>query len=135
MINGRRHIGVRPRLPMRAKPFDKRVVIEQRVQDGYQGRFEHLVLIHSISLENDARWWHHVSVSRDDSQMPTYEDLQLAKLLCLGPNRAAVELFPKESEHMDPAGDGSLGGVKQVRHLWSCKKMPLPDFTHGGVGL
>ncbi len=54
---------------------------------------------------------------------------------CIERSRAAVELFPKESEHMDPAGDGSLGAVKQVRQLWSCKKMPLPDFTHGEAGL
>lgn len=135
MINGRRDIGVRPRLPVKARPFDKRVVIEVRLRDGYKGKFEHLTLIHSIALESDAKWWDHVSVSREDNQMPTYEDMQLLKQLCLGPNRSAIELFPKDSEHMDPAGDGSYGSVKQVRHLWSCKKMPLPDFTHGGTGL
>ena len=133
MIIRRRGVSVRPRLPMKATPFDRRVDVEQHLVDGYQGTFEHLVLIHSIALENDARWWHHVSVSREDRQMPTYEDLQLAKQLCLGPNRAALELFPRESDHMDIAGE--VDPPKQVRQLWSCKKMPLPDFTHGGIGL
>ena len=123
----------RRRILGKAKPADKRLSIVEEVLDGYHARFEHLFLIHTIALERDARFWDHVSVSRADRQMPTYEDLQLAKALCLGDKRAAIELFPKASEHIDIAGN--MPNPKQVRHLWSCKKMPLPDFTDGGRGL
>ncbi|MXX65585.1 MAG: hypothetical protein F4Z40_00885 [Chloroflexi bacterium] len=117
----------------RARPFDRNLNITLRTIDGYQAEHGQLRIIHTQALEGDARWWDHVSVSRADGQIPTYDDLKLAKRLTLGPDRTAVQLFVRDVEHIDIRDE--IPEAREVLHLWSAKKMPLPDFTRGGQGL
>ncbi len=119
----------RPRLPRRPRPHDRRIKIDHQARDGYRGTFEHLRMIVTESLENDARWWTHLSVSRLDGTMPSYDDLKLAKRMTLGPDRKAIQLFLPDAEHIDVAG--KMAEPKQVLHLWSTRKMPIPDFSRG----
>jgi len=48
--------------------------------------------------EQDASLWLHMSVSRKD-RMPSYQDIVDAKEFFLGPERRAIQVFPKRSEH------------------------------------
>jgi hypothetical protein len=48
----------------------------------------------------DGKTWLHVSMSRR-SRMPTYEDMKEVKELFVGRNRQALQIFPKESEHVN----------------------------------
>jgi len=55
-------------------------------------------------------WWLHVSCSRA-GRMPDYEDLKRVKRDFVGPERDAVEIHSKESEHVNLH--------PFVRHLWA----------------
>lgn len=95
--------------------------------DGYRGRFQHLLFIVSEAKEDDGKWWRHVSVSRRDQEMPTYEDLKILHRITMA-NLTAYQLFVPEDKHID---FHRKGGV-QVLHLWACVDGPVtPDFSSG----
>jgi hypothetical protein len=45
--------------------------------------------------------------------MPTYEDLQTLKRICVGEHRTAIQVFPPREKHIDIAGPKGT----QVLHL------------------
>ena len=122
--------------PGRNRPTRPSVYIDPRLHgveignDGYRARYKHLIIIASDAMEEDNRWWRHVSVSRKDKAMPTYDDLLLLKDLTIGAKRIAIQVFPPEQRHIDIAG--RLPNPVQVLHLWSPDDDFLPDFARGG---
>lgn len=96
---------------------------------GYKARWKHLLVMCTETLEDDGRWWRHVSVSRQDRRMPTWRDMSAAKDLTIGPDRAAIQVMPKAAEHVDVAGN--MPRPVQVLHLWACEHDVLPDFRAG----
>lgn len=82
----------------------------------------------SVSLERDGRWWLHLSVSRADERLPTWEELLYVRDILAGPEATAYQILPPRSQHVN-VHDFCL-------HLWVCLDGPVtPDFTRGGKGL
>lgn len=120
-------------VPMRSpgRPSDLFEEVMMLPDGSYAARYRGLLILVSEARENDGRWWTHVSVSRKDRKMPTYDNLMTAKAMTLGPDRTAIQLFMPDSEHIDIAG--KMPRPVQVLHLWSCADdFPLPDFSHAG---
>lgn len=93
-------------------------------EDGL-GIFDHpranLRFVHSVATELDGETWAHVSVSRRDQKMPTWEQLRDTWRL-IYPDVLAVVVIPPEDKHVNLA---------EVAHAWGClTKQVLPDFTH-----
>lgn len=97
----------------------------KRLLDGssYVSKRFKLFVISSKSKELDGYVWQHVSVSRLDRKMPTYEQLKLVKSHFIGDDKMAIQCFPPISNHVNIH--------KTCLHLWSCEKDIIPDFTHG----
>lgn len=98
--------------------------VKRKLEDGksYMNKSLGLYVIVSGAVELDGKRWIHLSVSRK-SRIPTYEDIALAKKLFIGRERKAIQVFAKESEHVNIH--------PYCLHLWSCDEEILPDFTHG----
>jgi hypothetical protein len=99
---------------------------DTRGHDGL-GRWMHrargLGMIHSIAIEQDGELWEHVSVSRRDSKMPSWEQVRDVFREVAGDGALGIIVVPPRSEHVD---------IAEVAHVWRClSKRPLPDFTHG----
>jgi hydroxyacyl-ACP dehydratase HTD2-like protein with hotdog domain len=58
------------------------------------------VIFTADNLEGDGKTWLHVSMSRR-SRIPTYDDMKEVKEIFVGRDRQAVQIFPKESEHIN----------------------------------
>jgi hypothetical protein len=80
-----------------------------------------LLVMIDCTEKGDGKFWTHISMSYADS-LPSYHDMVSVKRLFL-PGRKAIQVFPKESEHVS-IHDHCL-------HLWSCEQDELPDFTMG----
>lgn len=66
--------------------------------------------------------WIHLSVSRRD-RIPSYMELCEVKALFIGPERKAIQVFPRQSEHYN--------FHPNCLHLWSpIDSDPLPDFRN-----
>lgn len=79
--------------------------------------------IHSIARELDHEVWAHVSLSRWDKRMPTWEQVRDIWRL-LYPDTTGIVVIPPEDKHVNLA---------EVAHVWGClTATPLPDFTRGG---
>ena len=92
--------------------------------DGMGFRKGSIYVIVSIAEERQGETWLHVSMSRPN-KYPTYEELKTVKKVFIGSERDAVQIFPKESNHVNIHN--------YCFHLFSClnKSDVLPDFTHG----
>ena len=118
-------------LPRRkAAPISLRVTVLEERADGYAGTVDHLYVVVSDGMEDDGRWWRHLSVSRHDRKMPTYDDLRRAKELTIG-DRIAIQVFPPAARHIDIAG--RLPRPVEVLHLWAPDDDCLPDFGRRGT--
>ncbi len=83
-----------------------------------------LRVIRSEALQDDGRWWAHVSVSRRDRKLPTWEQMAELKRLFLGDVEAYM-VHPPEARYVN---------IAQVLHWFACLDEPggvLPDFTRG----
>lgn len=92
------------------------------------GAWEHrargLGLIHSVSFERDGLMWEHISVSRFDDSMPSWEQVRDTFREVAGDTALGIIVVPPKSEHVNLA---------EVAHVWHClSKRPIPDFTRGG---
>lgn len=86
-----------------------------------------LGLIHSIAVEQDGEVWEHVSFSRDDGTMPTWEQVRDAFHDVCGDDALGVIVIPPKSEHVN---------IAEVAHAFHClTKRPLPDFTQGSKSI
>lgn len=80
-------------------------------------------VIASVATEQDGKRWLHVSVSRRDRCLPTWDHLRLVKDLFVGTTRTALQVLPPAAEHVNLA---------EVLHLWCCLDGEVvPDFTRG----
>jgi hypothetical protein len=79
-------------------------------------------LIHSIARETDGDVWSHLSLSRSDGVMPTWEQTRDVWRL-LFDQIAGVIVIPPASSHVS---------IAEVAHVWGNLSRPtVPDFTHG----
>lgn len=97
-----------------------------RAADGL-GAWEHrarqLGLIHSIAIEQDNELWEHISVSRFDGTLPTWEQVRDTFHTIAGPQALGIIVIPPKAEHVNLA---------EVAHVWRClTRRPIPDFTRG----
>jgi hypothetical protein len=102
------------KLPIVTNPAYR--VIREAV-DGYAYKsLDGLVIIQSISKENDGKEWVHTSFSRR-SRMPEYSDMARVKRDFVGDSQKAVMVFPDKKHHVNihpyclhffhcPEGDG-----------------------------
>jgi hypothetical protein len=90
----------------------------------WQHRARGLGLIHSIAIEQDNQPWEHISLSRSDGELPSWEQVRDVFHEVCGPEALGIIVVPPKSEHVDLA---------EVAHVWRClTKRPIPDFTRGG---
>lgn len=103
-------------------------VCERRGADGlgqWWNRRRKLALIHSVALEADGELWEHVSLSRRDGEMPSWDQVRNVFHEVCGSEALGVIVVPPKSEHVN---------IAEVAHVWHCiGRRPLPDFT-GGTG-
>lgn len=84
-----------------------------------------LRIIHSLDVLDDDEEWEHVSVSRRN-RLPSWDDLVLVKERFVGPEREALQLLPKRSEHINLA--------RHCLHIWartSRSRVVMPEDDHG----
>lgn len=121
-----------------ATPADAYAIVEARLRrhrwkldtpgaDGL-GRWVHgargLGLIHSVAIEQDGQLWEHVSLSRRDGEMPTWEQTRDVFREVCGDDALGIVVIPPMSEHVD---------IAEVAHVWRClTRRSAPDFTRGG---
>lgn len=78
----------------------------------------------SAQVELDGKRWIHVSVSRRDKRLPTWENLRIVKETFIGADKLAVQVLPRERDYVNIHPG--------VLHLWHCLDGdPTPDFTMG----
>ena len=79
-------------------------------------------VVHSGMREADGQVWGHVSVSRRDGRLPTWEQVRDAQWM-LYPDRAGVVVVAPADQHVN---------LREVAHVWTClTAATVPDFTHG----
>ncbi len=92
----------------------------------YRNQGEGLLLLVSCARYSDAQRWLHLSVSRRDKKLPTWEQMSQVKRVFVGDERTAYQVMPPKSQHVNihPA----------CLHMWCCVDLDhyLPDFTAGG---
>jgi hypothetical protein len=101
----------------------------KRIKRGLDGlgawvhRARALGMIHSVAFEDDGQIWEHVSLSRDDGKMPTWEQVRDVFHEVCGPEALGIIVVPPKSEHVN---------IGEVAHVWRClSTRPIPDFTQG----
>jgi hypothetical protein len=78
----------------------------------------------SAAHYGDGKRWLHVSVSRKNRQLPSWETLTMVKDLFIGDERTALQVLPPRAKYVN---------IAPVLHLWHCLDGDVtPDFTAGG---
>jgi hypothetical protein len=73
----------------------------------------------------DGKCWLHVSVSRKNREIPSWQAMCDVKDLVIGTERTAYQVMPPRAKHVN-VHPGCL-------HLWHCLEGDVtPDFTGGG---
>lgn len=99
--------------------------ITREFNNVFHNRHRRLTVIFSVERERDGRRWVHVSVSRTDRFLPTWEDLKHVKAWTIGADKLAIQILPPDAEFVNIHPG--------VLHLWHCLDgSPVPDFRHGG---
>jgi hypothetical protein len=82
-----------------------------------------LHLIHSVAFEGDGQLWEHISLSRDDHAMPSWEQVRDTFRAVAGDDATGIVVIPPKAKHVN---------ISEVAHAWRClSRDVLPDFTHG----
>lgn len=71
---------------------------------------------------DDGRNWLHVSVSRPNGKMPSYEDLALIRKLFIGEDRECYMIFPTKERYVNINAN--------VLHLYCCLDQPDGVLPH-----
>ena len=83
-----------------------------------------LSVIVSMSREQDGKRWMHLSVA-GRSRLPTWQELRDVKMWILGPDKVALQVFPREAEYVNIH--------PHCLHLWHCLDAEIvPDFRRDG---
>lgn len=78
-----------------------------------------LRLIHSIARESDGQLWAHLSMSRRDHKLPTWEQTRDAWRL----------VYPQEMGYIVIAPAAEHYSIREVMHVWGCRtRRATPDF-------
>ena len=87
---------------------------------------EGLRVILNVMRYSDGRAWAHMSVSRRDQRLPTWDQLRELKELFLGKQRKAIQVLPPADQYVN-VNPGVL-------HLFCClaDEDPIPDFRVNG---
>lgn len=83
---------------------------------------QRLKVMEDVCVKSDGKRWLHVSVSKPNGKMPTYEDLQEVRRLFIGEERESYMVFPPAERYVN---------FHNVLHLWACLDQPagvLPQF-------
>lgn len=108
-------------LDIRGIPPGWQVIGETEDGKHWWNHNKQLGVIASISIENDGKWWLHVSMSHP-KRMPTYKDICYLKRHWIGEEAEAIMVFPRKSNHVNLH--------KFCLHLWHCLDgYPLPEFS------
>lgn len=99
-------------------------VIERRGDGAMWQRLsgEALKVIESVKVEQDGKTWLHVSISKPNGKMPSYEDVQLLRKLFISEDRECYHVFPTKDRYVN---------FHNVLHLFACLSSPsgvLPHF-------
>lgn len=80
-------------------------------------------MIHSLAIEQDGEPWEHISISRSDGELPTWEQTRDTFHEVAGAEALGIIVVPPKSEHVNLA---------EVQHVFRClSRRPIPDFTRG----
>jgi len=92
----------------------------------YRKEGEGLLVLASCATQADNQTWLHVSVSRLDRKIPTWEQMSQVKRHFIGDERTAYQVMPPKTKWVSIHA-GCL-------HLWTCVDQDayLPDFTANG---
>ena len=86
-----------------------------------------LAFVHSIAEELDGEIWEHISVSRSDGVMPSWETTRDVFREVAGDQAIGLIVIPAKDKHVD---------IAEVSHVWHClTKDPVPDFTRGSQSI
>ena len=78
----------------------------------------------SAAHYGDGKRWLHVSVSRRNRTLPTWDLMSEVKDVLIGPERTALQVHPPRSQHVN---------IAEVLHLYCCLDGEVtPDFRAGG---
>ncbi len=90
----------------------------------YRNAGEGLLVLASCAVYGDGVPWLHVSVSRRDRKIPTWEQMSQVKRVFVGDNRTALQVMPPKHQWVN-IHPGCL-------HLYCCLTHDVtPDFTAG----
>ena len=82
-----------------------------------------LGFIHSFGYELDDELWEHLSVSRSNGDLPSWEVTSRVFHEVCGDESLGLIIVPPRSEHVN---------IAEVTHVWHClTKRVTPDFTRG----
>lgn len=112
-------------IPLTGKPPPPGWVMETYGGDGgrWMNRKKQMVVIASISTEQDGKLWLHASISHR-KRIPSYDELIYLKRHWIGEDRKAIMVLPEKAKHINIH--------PYVLHLFCCiNGDPLPDFTRG----
>lgn len=94
--------------------------------DVLENRYSEVRVILNVMRYGDGRPWAHLSMSRRDKKLPTWEQLREVKELFLGKQRKAIQVLPPADQYVNIHPG--------VLHLFCClsDEDPLPDFRYKG---
>jgi hypothetical protein len=78
-------------------------------------------VIEDISVKADGKQWLHVSISKPNKKMPTYDDIQVARKLFIGEHRECYQIIPTQDRYVN---------FFNVLHLWCCLDAPDGVLPH-----
>jgi hypothetical protein len=91
----------------------------------YRKPGEGLLVLTSCAERADRKRWLHVSVSRADRKIPTWEQMSQVKRLFIGDERTALQVMPPKAKYVNIHPG--------VLHLYHCLDGDVtPDFAAGG---
>ena len=90
-----------------------------------------LRLIHSVAKEWDGLVWGHVSLSRRDGTLPSWEEVRDAQWLIYPEDPGLIVVAPADEHWSNPAPNAA-----EVHHVWTCRsKRVTPDFRRDRGGI
>jgi hypothetical protein len=109
-------------------PFGWICLSTRRDEDGIYGRIwkrttgQAIRVIESICTRPDGHTWLHVSVSKPNRKLPTWEDVQVMRTCFVGEYRESYMIFPTQDRYVNIHPG--------VLHLYCCLDQPEGVLPH-----
>lgn len=103
-IHGRKIVSVRAAMDGRKRPEWngwKLMAGGRSADDGATWKRGRLAVIESLAIERDDRCWHHVSLSRNDGSIPSWDQLRLVKDDFVGTEQEAYVVLPPHNRYVE----------------------------------